>query len=303
MKKFLLLLHFFVVFAISCAEAQQLHFTSQYLQHNAMYNPAAAGISNKDMIGVSYRDMWSSFPGNPKTFMIYGDRALEKLNAGIGAYLYRDETGPTSRTGAQLAYSYHINSKDGKHKLGLGLELRALQFAIDKNKLIGALGNDPVMAGASNKIGIDAGAGVYYTNGKLSAGAAVSQLIQSKLELANVPNSKQGGKLYRHYNFNANYKIQTGDDIYLIPNAMIRVIENSPSEYEFGMNVNYQEKIWWALNWRVDQFWSLQAGFKILQHVGITYSYDYYQTPISVFTGGSGAHELGLRFDFKKSGN
>jgi len=299
MNKNLLLFPLFFISATFSLQAQQLHFTSQYLQHNAMYNPAAAGIANKDMIGVSYRSMWSSFPGNPRTFMVYGDAALEKLNAGIGAYLYRDETGPTSRTGAQLAYSYHVKSKDGKHKLGLGLELRALQFAIDKNKLSSALANDPVLSGSANKLGIDAGAGVYYTNGKLSAGAAVSQLIQSKLELANVPNSKQGGKLYRHYNFNANYKIQTGEDIYLIPNALVRVIENSPSEYEFGMNVNFQEKIWWGLNWRVDQFWSIQAGFKILQRVGLTYSYDYYQTPVSNFTGGSGAHELGLKFELK----
>ena len=299
MRKFILLLC--IAFSFCMVKAQQLHFTSQYLQHNAMYNPAAAGLSNKDMIGLSYRSMWSSFPGNPKTFMVYGDAELKKLNAGIGAYLYRDETGPTSRTGLQLAYSYHVKSRNEKNKLGLGLELRALQFAIDKAKLATSLGNDPVLSGSSNKMGIDAGAGVYFTNGKLSAGAAVSQLIQSKLELANVPNAKQGGKLYRHYNFNANYRIQTGDNIYLIPNALVRVIENSPSEYEVGLNVNYKETIWWGLMWRVDQYWSIQAGFKILKRVGLTYSYDYFQTPISIFNGGSGAHELGLRFDLKKS--
>lgn len=298
MKKFILL--FSLILAINSLSAQQLHFTSQYLQHNAMYNPGAAGISNKDMIGISFRSMWSSFPGNPRTYMVYGDANLEKLKSGIGAYVYRDETGPTSRTGIQLAFSKHIISQDGKNKLGLGLEVRGLQYAIDKNKLGGSLGSDPALAGAENKLAFDAGAGAYFTNGKLSVGAAVSQLVQSKLELADVPNSKQGGKLYRHYNFNANYRIHTGGDIYLIPNALVRVIENSPSEYEFGMNVNYQEKIWWGLNWRIDQFWSLQAGFKLLKRVGITYSYDYYQSPISNFTEGSGAHELGLRFDLKK---
>jgi type IX secretion system PorP/SprF family membrane protein len=235
--------------------------------------------------------------------MIYGDVKLDNLKSGIGAYLYRDETGPTSRTGAQLAFSKHIVSQDGKHKVGLGLELRALQFAIDRSKLTGSLGSDPVLAGAENKLGLDAGAGVYYSNDKLSVGAAVSQLIQSKLELANVPNSNQGGKLYRHYNITANYRFNTGANIYLIPNALVRVIEYSPSEYEFGMNVNYQDNIWWGLNWRVKQAWILQAGFRLAQSVGLTYSYDYYQTPISIFSGGSGAHEIGLRFDFKRSNN
>ncbi|MCP9753243.1 type IX secretion system membrane protein PorP/SprF [Ferruginibacter sp. HRS2-29] len=298
MRKLTLLLVTFLGFY--GAESQQLHFTSQYLQHNAMYNPAAAGIANKNMVGISYRSQWSSFPGNPKTFMIYSDFALEKLNAGVGAYAYRDETGPTSRTGIQLAYSYHIKSRNEKNKFGLGLELRGLQYAIDKSKLNASLGNDPLLAGSSNKLGIDAGAGAYFTNGKLSVGAAVSQLIQSKLELSNIPNAKESGKLYRHYNFTANYKWQTGDDIYLIPNAMVRLIEHAPSEYEFGMLANYQDKLWWGLGWRIDQFWTLQAGFRILDKVALTYSYDYYNTPINVFTAGSGAHEIGMRFDFKK---
>jgi type IX secretion system PorP/SprF family membrane protein len=295
-----LILAFVLLSVLTATKAQQLHFTSQYLQHNAMYNPAAAGISNKNMIGVSYRSMWSSFPGNPRTFMVYGDAELKKLHAGIGAYIYRDETGPTSRTGIQLAYSYHIKAKNEKSQFAIGLELRALQFAIDKSKLSESLGNDPILGSADNKFGIDAGAGLYWTNYKLSVGAAVSQLIQSKLELANVPNSKEGGKLYRHYNFTANYKLQTGDDIYVIPNAMARVIEHSPSEFDFGVKVDFQDKIWWGLNWRVHQFWSLQAGFKVLQRVRMTYSYDYYVSPISVFTAGSGAHEIGLQFDLKK---
>ncbi len=299
MRKILLLLCSTAFFS-QLSIAQQLHFTSQYLQHNSMYNPGAAGIANKNMVGVSYRSMWASFPGNPKTFMIYSDFNLEKLNAGIGAYAYRDETGPTSRTGLQLAYSYHITSRDGKNKFGLGLELRGLQFAIDKNKLNGSLGDDPVLGGSSNKLGIDAGAGAYFTNGTFSAGAAVSQLIQSKLELSNVPGATESGRLYRHYNFNANYKWQTGDNIYLIPNALVRVVEHAPTEYEFGVIANYQERLWWGLGWRIHQFWTLQAGFRLLDKVSLTYSYDYYQQPIDVFTQGSGAHEIGLRFDFKK---
>lgn len=265
-----------------------------------MYNPAAAGISNEALIGISYRSMWSSFPGNPRTFMVYGDAPLRKLNAGLAAYIYRDETGPTSRTGIQLAYSYHVKT-GGKGKLGLGLELRALQYALDKNKL-NLENNDPLIGGKDKKLGIDAGAGLYWTNESLSAGAAVSQLIQSKLELVNVPNSNETGRLYRHFIFNASYKIQTGENIFIIPNAMARVIAHSPSEFDFGAKVDYQDKIWWALSWRVKQFWSLQAGFRLFQLARLTYSYDYYKAPISVYSGGTGAHEVGLQFSFKGRG-
>ena len=252
------------------------------------------------MIGVSYRNMWSSFPGNPKTTMIYGDFGLTKLNAGLGTYIYRDETGPTSRTGVQLAYSYHIKSKSEKSRFAVGLELRGLQYAIDKSKLTDALGADPVIGSAENKMAFDAGAGVYWTNDKLSVGAAASQLIESKLKLADVPGATQGGKLYRHYNITANYKWMTGDYIYVIPNAMVRLIENSPAEFDMGVKLDYQDKMWWALNFRVNQFWSLQAGIKLFDRLRAAYSYDYYTTPIGVFSGGSGAHEIGLQFDLKK---
>jgi type IX secretion system PorP/SprF family membrane protein len=297
MRKILLAITFLAL--VSAASAQQLHFMSQYLQHNPMYNPAAAGFSEKNMLGVSYRSMWSSFPGNPTTSMIYGDFELKKMTSGISTYLYRDQTGPTSRTGVQLGYSYHIKARNEKSRFGIGLELRGLQYAIDKSKLTD-LGNDPVLGGAESKFAFDAGAGVYWTNKKLSVGAAVSQLIESKIALADVANSTLNGKLYRHYNFTANYKFNTGDDIYVIPNAMVRVIENSPSEYDFGVQVNYQNKVWWGLDWRVNQLWSIQTGLKIMQRVRATYSYDYYTSPISVFVAGSGAHEIGVQFDLKK---
>jgi type IX secretion system PorP/SprF family membrane protein len=280
-------------------EAQQLHFTSQYLMHNSMYNPAAAGFGKHSFAGASYRSMWSAFPGNPITFMAYGDVKWEKRNAGLASYLYRDQTGPTSRTGVQLAYSYQV--KTGKNgKLGLGLELRGLQYAIDRSKLTEALGSDPVLGGLTSKFKMDAGAGVYYSDGKLSVGAAVSQLIQSKLEFNDVPNSVERAKLYRHFNVMGSYVFETGDGTHVTPNFMTRIIPNSPSELDFGCKVDYKDLVWWGLNWRVRQAWVLQCGFKLFDQLGFAYSYDYYSSPFSDYNTGNNAHEVGLRYEFKK---
>jgi type IX secretion system PorP/SprF family membrane protein len=287
---------------INIAQSQQLHYMSQYLQHNVMNNPAAAGMSQNSRVGLSYRSMWSSFPGNPKTSIAYGDFKVESLGAGIGAYLYKDETGATSRTGVQLAYSYHINMNDEKNKLGVGLELRGLQYAINKGALAGeeSLGTlDPAALGASNKFVIDGGAGVYFTNDKISLGASGTQLLENNVKLVDYDSSTQRGKLYRQFNFMGSYKIQTGDNIYLMPNAMVRVIENAPTECDLGVMLNYHDKLWWAMNWRVRQSWCLQAGMKLLKQLRATYSYDYYVSPVSVFTNGSGGHEIGLQFDLK----
>ncbi len=299
MRKYILALLLCVGFV--AANAQQLHFMSQYLQHNSMLNPAAAGITDKSTIGVSYRNQWTTFPGNPKTLMVYTDISLPKLKAGIAGYMYKDETGPTSRTGVQLAYSYHIISKDEKQKFAMGIELRGFQYAIDRNKLTEALGNDPVLGSADSKFGFDAGFGIYYTkNDKLTVGAAVSQLIQSKLQLNYVPNANVSGRLYRHFNFLANYKYNAGDDIILIPNALLRVIQNAPAEFELGVKLDYQEILWLAVIAKFRQLYSLQLGFKLKDRVNISYSYDAFKSPATEFDGNSGAHEIGLRFDFGK---
>lgn len=297
MRKFYMLL--LLASCTYAAAAQQLHFTSQYLQHNAMYNPAAAGFTKKPIIGISYRSMWSAFPGNPRTFMVYGDTKWEKKNAGLATYIYRDQTGPTNRTGIQLAYSYHVKTSE-KGRLGIGIELRGLQYAIDRAKLTEALGSDLVLSGANSKFKLDAGAGLYYTNGKLSIGAAVSQLIQSKLAFADVPNATERAKLYRHYNITGNYDFQTGENTHVIPNFMVRIVPNAPTEFDLGCKVDYKDIIWWGLNWRLRQFWSLQCGFKLLDKVGFAYSYDYYAAPFSDYNSGNNAHEVGLRFELGK---
>ena len=297
MRKILYFLLLLILF--KATDAQQLHFTSIFQQHNAMYNPGAAGFSGNAVLGTTYRSMWSAFPGNPRTFMVYADVPWEKKNAGFAGYLYRDVTGPTSRTGIQAVYSYHVKTGE-KSRLGLGIELRGLQYAIDKSKLTDALGSDLVLAGANSSFKLDAGAGVYFSDGKFSAGAAVSQLIQTKLAFNDVPNATERAKLYRHFNITANYLFETGGGTHLIPNFMMRIVPHAPTEYDFGCKVDYQNKIWWALNWRIRQFWSVQVGFKLAEKLSFAYAYDYYNSPFSDYNTGNNAHEVGLRFDLKK---
>lgn len=299
MKKLLLAT---AILGISVAAgAQQLHFSSQYLRHNPMYNPGASGIAGYDMIGVSYRNQWNSFPGSPKTYFAHGDFNVERMGAGASAYVYKDETGATSRTGAQLGLSKHIVARNGKSRFGIGLEFRGVQYAIDRDKIVDALTEqDPVLLGVDKKFTFDAGAGVYYAGERLSLGVAAQQLIGSKIELNNIPEAGQDGRLYRHYNAMASYKIPCGDSIYLIPNARLIMVENSPNTYEVGAFLNYKEKVWWGLGHRFDQSWILQAGFRLFNHISFNYSYDYFRSPIDVFTKGSGAHEVGLRFEFNK---
>jgi type IX secretion system PorP/SprF family membrane protein len=159
MKKILAILLFTIS---SPVWGQQLMTSSLYDIQGNLHNPAVAGVSKQTTVGASYRSMWSGIAGSPVTTLVYGSTFLEKANLGVGAYLYSDVTGPTSRRGIQTSYVYHIPTNNGS-TFSVGLEARFQQFAIDKSMLIDALGSDPVMGGAANQFKGDAGLGVAYT--------------------------------------------------------------------------------------------------------------------------------------------
>ena len=298
MKKIFCIISFITTGYI--AQAQQLHFTSQYIADNYLYNPAAAGMTGHGSIGATYRSMWSGIDGGPQTTMLYGDISVKKLKAGIAGYVYNDVTGPTRRTGVDFAYSYHIVSKDEKTVFGMGLELQALQFYYDMAKLAQYIPNDPILQGVNTKTLLDAGAGVYLRTEKLHLGASVKQLIQSKINLATIPNSTESSKLVRHFYFQGAYDFNTGDNIKLTPNAILKYIPNAPTEFNFGMIVNYHDFLYWGLNWTVNQNWVIQGGFTLNSRLSFGYAHDIYTTPLSVFDGGGGADEVMIKYNFAK---
>ncbi len=282
------------------SKSQQIHFTSQYIQDNFLYNPAAAGMAGHGSIGATYRSMWSGIDGGPQTTMLYGDVSLNKLKAGMAGYIYNDVTGPTRRTGVDFAYSYHIISMDGKNVLGLGLELQALQFYYDMAKLSQYIPNDPILSGESTKTLVDAGAGIYYRTDKLHVGASVKQLIQSKINLAQIPNSTEYSKLIKHYYVQGSYDFNTGDNVKLTPNAVFKYIPNTPAEFNIGMIANYKDLLYWGVSWTINQSWVIQGGFTLNKRFSIGYAHDIYTTPLSVFDNGGGADEVMIKYDFMK---
>ena len=100
MKKIFCILSFITTALLT--QAQQLHFTSQYIADNYLYNPAAAGMAGHGSIGATYRSMWSGIDGGPQTTMLYGDISLKKLKTGIAGYVYNDVEGKGNGWGGVL---------------------------------------------------------------------------------------------------------------------------------------------------------------------------------------------------------
>jgi type IX secretion system PorP/SprF family membrane protein len=281
------------------ASAQQLQTSSMFDLQGVLHNPSTAGVRGS-MAGVTYRTQWTEISGSPKTATAFGSIDLPNQKIGIGGYIYNDRTGPTSRTGIALSFAKHIPMNNGA-RFSLGIEARGQQYSIDRAKLSATLGADPAIGTSDNKFVFDAGFGISYTGKKLQLGASASQLVQSKLNFYTGGGSRnEEGRLYRHYYFHGSYKWTVDGATSITPNFLVIYMQNAPTEYQFGTRVEHMERFWWGVGYRVKQSWMLSAGVHVNKKFTIGYSFDIYQTPLSVYDAGSNAHEILLRYNFSK---
>lgn len=110
MKKQILLCLAAIIFTADVALAQPLSFSQPFA--NPLYlNPAFAGTSDNQRIGLNLRDQWVNFPGNPITYSAFYDRDIIDSNFGIGVLADGTSLGFMSSTNASLILSYKLHIK------------------------------------------------------------------------------------------------------------------------------------------------------------------------------------------------
>ena len=278
--------------------AQQIFRLSQYTQNIVVYNPAAAGVVNTGSAGLIYKKMWSGIEGGPQTTVFVGEKAFSSKNVGAGLVLYNDVTGPTSRSGAEASLSYSINW-DNNQKLSFGLSGVMLQERIDKSAIEKDIPGDPLLNASGSTISGDAGAGIFYSSPKWNVGFSAKQLIQSKLDFIKTSTELEG-RLYRQFYLMGSYNWKTDEDNVIVPNFLLKLNSNAPADFELGARLIHKNLFWVGFNYHKDQDYSAFAGLNFGKKYSIGYAFDQYKTPLSVFDNGGDAHEVSLKYYFKK---
>lgn len=293
---------FLLFLSASCfsLSAQQINSSSFYDVQARLHNPASTGSRQQALAGGSFRKQWSSMPGSPQTGVVYAQTYLNKARIGLGGYLYHDVTGPTSRSGLQLAYAYHLPVGE-ESSFSMGFEGRLQQLRFDRAKLQNALGStDPVAASLANRIKADAGVGVAFTSPLLQVGAAVSQLVQSKYNLYELAGTRtEQSKLYRHWYLHGAYNWHTDEATVIVPHLLFTYLPNAPLEVQTGLRVTHNELFWYGLGWRRQQGWLLSAGIRVKEKFTVGYSFDMYNSPLNQYDKGSTGHELLLQYQLR----
>ena len=200
--KFLIFIILLITFHLISLEmkSQDAHF-SQFYNAPLTLNPALAGAFNGDVrILTNFRDQWQSVTTPYKTFSFSGDMGMLSMRTstgylGAGISFMSDKTGD-SKLGlnqVNLAIAYHVkvsrdNNISGGIQCGIAQESINLDNLSWDNQYDGnnynpdLPSNEPVIS--SNRIFMDIGAGMQWTNAKRENYSAASNKFHMKLGFA-----------------------------------------------------------------------------------------------------------------------
>ena len=279
----------FLVFISFFCQAQQLPHYSLYMYNDVAINPAVCGVFNNKTLTLAYRNQWVGFPGAPKTQLLsYEHNLSEKISLGGG--VFSDVTGPISRIGAQLNYSYELQITD-KYNLHLGLSTGFYEYVFDDNKM--ELYDDifdPAAPGIVEKANIyDATFGIYMYNKNSHFGISVPHLIEDKINI----NTPDGNTLVRHYFVYYRYNHSINKDFIIKPSILLKKTAVTPLQYDFNLQTNYGDSMWFGVSYRDRDALVFMLGINKDKY-SIGYSYDITVSDLSNYQ--SGSHGIILKY-------
>lgn len=292
MKK--IIIYIFSVLFLGQLNAQQLPQYTQYMLNEFAINPAVAGKEEFADVRSNNRYQWIGITDAPRTYILTAHGPLKAKNMGVGMHLFTDIVGPTRRVGLNFSYAYHIKLNK-ETKMSLGLSAGILQWGIDGHKLIlHDAGDDNLLVNYQTVYVPDFGAGILVHNKKFYVGIAVPQIYQSRINL--YPGSDNSSTLVTHFNINAAYKFDIGDDFKIEPSFLVKYATPAPFKLDVGIRAIYKEQIWLGGAYRHNDAYTALLGFMFKNYWMLGYSYDFSTTNIRKYS--SGTHEimLGLRF-------
>lgn len=287
-----------MVTGITGIRAQYDSQLSQYFMAMGYYNPAYAGVREDLNLLALSRLQWIGIEGAPKSFFIHADMPfkLGKTNHGVGLLIFTEGIGLFQNTHVNLQYAY-------KQKLLGGTLSAGLQFGLVNQSFNGekvfyptsqfhqqqdqAIPNVQVSG-----MGMDIGAGLYYTHKKFYVGLGVTHLNKAEVRL----DEYSSMYLSSTYNLIGGYNIQLRNPLYELQPSVFFKTDMQSFQADITARLVYNKMFNGGFSWRVNESVILLLGAKFGSfHVG--YAYDFPTTPI--LKGTSGSHELMVSYKLK----
>lgn len=308
-------------FMVVIAQAQQrVHFT-QYMVNPYVLNPAAGGIGADLDVNLGYRKQWVNLKGGPLTYYFSGHMPIRERSKPMkgkidvpkpfhsaGIFVFRDQTGPLSKTSAMVSYAYNLPLSKG-FRLALGVYGGMMQLRLDHDQLRFDEQGETVYYNTKNLP--DASLGLWFYNDYFYLGSSANQLFYNSLDFyKSAQGPPQSSSLLYHYYTTSGLKIPLGYEVagrenhiwYLIPSAMVKYGGwGTPLSVDMNLKIRYRDHFWIGSSYRHKDALAFMAGFRFhTTSKGVfelCYSYDYTLSKLTNYT--SGSHEIILGYSYK----
>jgi type IX secretion system PorP/SprF family membrane protein len=308
-------------FIFGVSVAQQVPMYSQYIMNGFLVNPSFAGRDGYTTINLTVREQWVGMADAPSTYAAsFQTRLLKnsyiskstsvrkKLikptkggNVGLGGYIFNDNNGIMKRTGAQVAYAYHIpmgNTEESPNSLSFGLAMTGYQFSINTDGLIYDH-DDPLLNSYDRSVFImDFNFGTSYTTSKYYVGFAMTNLLRGSLLFADTSITKRTE--LGHYFLTGGIKFPLAADWILEPSAFIKSSDMlfKSIQLDLTSRIYYKNDYWVGLSWRTNDAIIMMMGLKYDKFY-FAYAFDFTLTDIRKQS--FGTHEITLAVKFGES--
>lgn len=276
--------------------AQLAPMAAVYYQNPYLANPAFAGMSDKIVVNMGYRNQWRVIPGSPVSQSVTADYKLENKKIGVGLNLYNDKAGLIKRTRAMGTYAYHLPLNSENEYMHFGLSLGVMVERLDNESMVG----DPndVLADRFNnrRAYLDGDFGLAYTKNNLTLQGALPNM--KKFLKKDFNNTAETSTFF----MSVSYKIGLAPQLVMIEpkycfrgargvnnlwdigtdmrfaNNIITLMGmyHSSKSSTFGFSINYQEKVYFQAFYssqlaalKEDTGGSFEIGLKIPLNIKI----------------------------------
>jgi type IX secretion system PorP/SprF family membrane protein len=302
MKKSILIIIVTLLSTI-CANAQYDAMFTQYMFNEMYINPAYTGSKEAMAVNLTHRQQWVNFPGRPITtsFTLHGPLANDKM--GLGISFLNEQIGKLNRNLVYLNYSYRLKVSE-KGKLCFGL-MGGIHNQVNKLSELKAtdVGDIQVSQNTPSILSPNFGAGIYYYTNKFYAGLSIPRMIDDSYMFdpaGSIIKSNKFSASKFHYYLTAGYIFDINEDLKVKPQAMIKMVQNAPLQYDVNVNFLIKNKIWAGVSYRSAADVSVLLGLQVTPQFLVNYSYDYALTKIQKYSQGSHEITLGYLFSYKQ---
>ncbi|MCX6182638.1 MAG: type IX secretion system membrane protein PorP/SprF [Bacteroidetes bacterium] len=292
MKKIVLVLSLSVLMLPAFAQ-QDPQFT-HFFFNNQTFNPGATGINDKICFGLTARDQWKGFAGNPQTLAFNASAPFARQN-GIGITAVADQLGASNDVNVKVSYSFHVPLGNGR-KLGIGFDGGIINKGINFASMNPVTQGDPYATSSVNSsMAPDIGVGLFYKGQNLYFGASSQKLIASKVSFGATAQTQ----LRRHYYITGGYNYPVGTDWAIKPSFLVKS-DGTATQFDINTLVEWKSTMYLGATYRYQDAAAALVGYK-LNGLVIGYSYDFTTNGLREPSKGAsqGSHEIYLGFCIK----